>query len=213
MSTGAAGRVDLRRTLDHYAARHGEWRALQVPPLRYLAVDGEGDPDVTPAYAEALGALYPFAYALRAVGRAETGRDHVVPPLEGLWWADDLAAFTTRRDRSAWRWTLLILVPDWLSADHVERAREAAAVRRPTAPLDRVRLEALDEGSCVQTLHLGPYDAEGPVLADLHDRVLPERGLVETGHHHEIYLGDPRRSAPERLRTILRQPVAPAASG
>jgi hypothetical protein len=122
-------KTDLRKTLDSYRARAGEFRVLDLPPLRYLMVDGSGDPDTAPAYAEALAALYPVAYRLKFAAKA-AGHDHV-----------------------------------------------------------------------------GPYDAEGPVLAELHDRFIPGAGLAMTGRHHEIYLNDARRTAPERLRTILRQPV------
>jgi hypothetical protein len=202
--------TDFRKDLDTYRARRGEIRLVEVPPLRYLMVDGQGDPDRAPEYVDALRTLYPLAYALRRVSRDGLGRDYVVPPLEGLWWADDMTAFTTRRDRSAWRWTLMLMAPHWLAADHLAAAREAVAARRPSLPVGRVRAEVLDEGTCVQTLHVGSFEDEGPVLADLHGRYLPEHGLVMTGRHHEVYLSDPRRTAADRLRTILRQPVRPA---
>ena len=149
--------------------------------------------------------LYPVAYALKFASKA-AGRDYVVPPLEGLWWAQDMDTFTRRRDKAAWEWTLLLLVPDWLGPDEVA---VAVGRTRPRAPerLDDVRLEVLAEGRCLQTLHIGPFDDEGPVLRRLHHEVLPGAGLVPTGRHHEIYLSDPRRTAPEKQRTILRQPV------
>ena len=200
------GKVDVKKELDAYRATAGEFRLVEVPELRYLMIDGHGDPN-GPALADAVGALYPVAYTVKFASKRELGRDYVVPPLEGLWWSEDLTAFTTRPDRDAWRWTLLLLVPAWLGVQDVAAARAAVARRRPALELDRVRLEELDEGLCAQTLHVGPYDDEGPVLADLHERFLPEHGLEPTGHHHEVYLGDPRRTAPERLRTILRQPV------
>ncbi|WP_307844681.1 GyrI-like domain-containing protein [Actinotalea solisilvae] len=206
MSTAAAA-TDLKRTLDSYAARRGEIRLVEVPSMRYLAADGQGDPNTSPDYTAALEALYPLAYTLKFASKRELGRDYVVPPLEGLWWADDPAAFTTRRDTNAWSWTLLLLVPDWLGTEHVDAARADVARKKPEVAVDRVRLEELDEGLCAQTLHVGSFDDEGPVLADLHDRFVPEHGLVMTGRHHEIYLSDPRRTAPEKLRTILRQPV------
>lgn len=205
--SAAAAATDLKRTLDSYAARRGEIRLIEVPTLRYLAADGHGDPNTSPDYAAALEAVYPLAYTLKFASKRELGRDYVVPPLEGLWWADDPAAFTTRRDKNAWSWTLLLLVPDWLGAEHVDAARASVAAKKPEVDLGRVRLEVLDEGLCAQTLHVGSFDDEGPVLADLHDRFVPENGLVMTGRHHEIYLSDPRRTAPEKLRTILRQPV------
>jgi hypothetical protein len=202
----SATKTDLTRTLDAYAARRGEIRLLEVPPLRYLMVDGHGDPSTAPQYTRALEALYPLAYALKLASKA-LGRDYVVPPLEGLWWADDMTAFTTARDKSAWEWTLMLMTPPWISPDDVAAARDSVAARKPPVRTGKVRVEVLDEGLCVQTLHVGSFDEEGPVLADLHDRYIPEHGLRMTGRHHEIYLSDPRRSAPGRLRTILRQPV------
>jgi hypothetical protein len=199
-------KVDLTKTLDHYRARQGELRLLEVPPLRYLMVDGHGDPATSPEYAHALAALYPLAYALKLTAK-QRDRDYVVPPLEGLWWADDMTAFTTARDTSAWDWTLLLLTPSWITPDDVAAARDAVAAKKPAAGVERVRDDVLDEGLCVQTLHVGAFDDEGPVLADLHERFVPEHGLSLTGRHHEVYLSDPRRTAPERLRTILRQPV------
>ncbi|WP_312676102.1 GyrI-like domain-containing protein [Microbacterium sp.] len=202
-------KVDLKKEIPTYAARRGRFDLVTVPPLQYLMCDGAGDPNTAPAYRQALEALYPVAYALKFASKRELDRDYVVPPLEGLWWADDPALFTTRRDKSSWQWTLMILVPDWLTREHVDRAREAAGAKGVDG-VHAVRLDNLDEGLSVQTLHVGSYDDEAPVLAELHDRVIPERGLRMTGHHHEIYLSDARRTAPDKLRTILRQPVAAA---
>ncbi len=202
-------KVDLKKEIPTYAARRGRFDLVTVPPLQYLMCDGAGDPNTAPAYRQALEALYPVAFALKFASKRELDRDYVVPPLEGLWWADDPALFTTRRDKSSWQWTLMILVPDWLTREHVDRAREAAGAKGVDG-VHAVRLDTLDEGLSVQTLHVGSYDDEAPVLAELHDRVIPERGLRMTGHHHEIYLSDARRTAPDKLRTILRQPVAAA---
>lgn len=200
-------KTDFKRSLDSYRARHGDVRLVEVPTLQYLMVDGAGDPNTSPDYAEALQVLYPLAFALKFASKQNLGRDYVVPPLEGLWWAPDMTAFTTRRDKSAWRWTLMLMTPDWLGPEQVAAAQGAVAANKPRLPVERVRLEMLDEGLCVQTLHVGPFDDEGPVLAHLHERVIPGQGLAMTGKHHEIYLSDPRRTAPARLRTILRQPV------
>lgn len=199
-------KVDLKKELASYSAPRGSFAVVTVPPLRYLMINGRGDPNTSPTYATALQALYPVAYKLKFLSKAELGRDYTVMPLEGLWWADDMDAFTTTRDASRWQWTLLNLVPDWITAEHVERAK-AAATRSVTAPVDTVRLELLDEGLSVQTLHLGPYDDETAVLDELHHRFIPDNGMRLSGRHHEIYLSDARRTAPERLRTILRQPV------
>ena len=199
-------KVDLRREVPSYAATR-TFGLVTVPPLRYLMVDGHGDPNTSPAYEDALGTLFPVAYALKAVGRRELGRDHAVPPLEGLWWSDDMAAFTDRRDKATWDWTMLSLVPDWLTEVHVGAARADVAAKRRAPLLDALRVGTLDEGLCAQVLHVGSYDDEAPLLASLHGEWLPAHGLRPTGRHHEIYLADPRRTPPERLRTILRQPV------
>lgn len=198
---------DVKKALDCYRATRGRFRVLEVPDLRYLMVDGHGDPNTSEAFAEAVGTLQPLSWTLKFASRNELGRDYVVPPLEGLWHAPDLTAFTTARDKSAWDWTLMMLVPDWVEDALVDAARDRVREAGTAARLDDVRLEPLAEGLSVQTLHVGSFDDEGPVLARLHDEVLPAEGLEPCGTHHEIYLSDVRRVAPEKLRTILRQPV------
>jgi hypothetical protein len=200
-------KIDLKKQLDCYAATRSEFRILEVPPANYLMIDGEGDPN-TPVFAEATEALYPLAYTIKFASKRELGRDYVVPPLEGLWWADDMAAFTARRDKSRWSWTLLIMQPEWIDAGLVDTARRAVEAKGAPTRLHDIRFATLDEGLCVQTLHVGSFDDEAPVLARLHDEFIPANGLRMTGRHHEVYLSDPRRTAPEKLRPILRQPVA-----
>lgn len=179
---------------------------LDVPELLFLQVDGHGDPNTAPVYGESVQALYGIAYALRfALRQGPEGVDAPVMPLEGLWWSEDMATFTAG-DTSAWDWTLMIRVPDLVDAELLEAARAATARKRPTPALDRVRLRRWTEGLAAQVLHVGPYSAEGPTIAALH-QFIADQGLVLTGVHHEVYLGDPRRAAPERLRTIIRQPA------
>lgn len=202
-------KVDLKK-LEQYRARHGSFEVLDVPEARYLAVDGRGDPNTSSAFREAVETLFPVAYALKFRSARELGRDYVVPPLEGLWWAEDHAVFTTARDPEAWLWTLLVLVPDWVADELVTATVAEVAAKKAPPHVAALRLERLAEGRCVQTLHLGPFSEEGPVLARLHEEFLPAHGLRPSGKHHEVYLSDLRRTAPERLRTILRQPVAPA---
>lgn len=187
-----------------YAPPQGRFDVVDVPPMRYLAVDGHGDPNTTPAYPKAVRALYAVTYTLRSAQKA-AGRPFVVSPLEGLWRATDPAAFV-RREKSAWNWTMLIALPEWVSDAEVTAARRAARTRTDV-DVAGVDVLALDEGRCVQTLHVGSYDDEGPVLDRLHREFMPEHGLTFHGDHHEIYLGDPRRTPAERLRTVLRQPV------
>ncbi|MCA0146577.1 GyrI-like domain-containing protein [Blastococcus sp. LR1] len=203
-------KVDLKRSLDAYRAVRGRFRVVDVPELQYLMIDGHGDPNTSPAVAEAVAALYPVAYGMKFASKVELGRDYVVPPLEGLWWAEDMRSFTAARDKTRWNWSLMLLTPDWIDRPTFLAAAGRAAARKRPARLDDVRLETLAEGRCVQTLHVGSFDDEAEVLAHLHDVVIPDLGFHMTGRHHEIYLSDPRRTAPARQRTILRQPVAPA---
>lgn len=203
-------KTDLKKTLDAYQAKHQEFRFVDVPPLQYLMVDGHGDPNVATEYAEAISALYPVAYRLKFISKQELGQDYVVMPLEALWWAADMEVFTSSRDKSQWDWTTMIMVPDWITVDMFDRAVTEVASKKRPASIDKVRLETLREGRCVQTLHVGAYDDEAGVLATMHDDVIANSGLRMTGKHHEIYLSDPRRVDPSRLRTILRQPVEQA---
>lgn len=206
-------KVDLKKSLDSYQGTRGEFRIVDVPTRRYLMIDGHGDPNTSVSYTSALEALYPVAYTLKFASKRELGRDYVVPPLEGLWWADDMTVFTTHRDKSRWNWTMMIMTPDWIDRTMFDTAVEA--VRRKKAPgrLGDVRLESLSEGLCVQTLHVGSFDAEADVLEQMHHVFLPGNSLQLRGTHHEIYFSDPRKTAPEKLRTLLRQPVAPLRVG
>jgi hypothetical protein len=207
----AEAKVDFKRELACYRARRDLPQVVDVPDLQYLMIDGHGDPN-TPVYGEAVAALYPVAYKLKFASRQDLGRDYVVMPLEGLWWAADMATFTSARDKARWDWTLMIMVPDWITGGMVGAAVEQAARGGKARParLDDVRLETLSEGRCVQALHVGPYDDEAELLRRMHEEFIPERGLTMTGKHHEIYLSDPRRADPSTLRTILRQPVTGA---
>ena len=200
-------KADLKKELGAYTATRGRFDVVALPPLRYLMIDGHGDPNTAARYRDALQTLYPVAYAVKFLSKRTLHRDYTVMPLEALWWADDMAAFTSARDKSQWDWTLLNLLPDWITDAQVEEARATVAAKGTAPLLDELRVETHDEGLCVQTLHLGPYDDEAGVLAELHESFIPEAGLRMTGRHHEIYLSDARRTAPEKLRTILRQPV------
>jgi hypothetical protein len=200
-------KADFKKDLDAYRAAHREFRIVQVPDLHYLMIDGRGDPNTSPAFTHAAGALYPVAYKLKFASKRELGRDYVVMPLEGLWWAEDMDAFTTARDKSRWDWTLMIMVPDWIDHDLFTATVQQVGAKNGPARLDEVRLEPLSEGRCVQTLHIGTYDDEAELLARMHHEFIPAQGLEMVGKHHEIYLSDARRVAPDELRTILRQPV------
>lgn len=203
-------KLDFKKTIESYQARRGEFRILSVPRLQYLMIDGHGDPNTSETFQAAIAALYPIAYGLKFASKRELGRDYTVMPLEGLWWSDDMETFTVARDKSAWHWTLMIMQPDWITQERFQQAKEQAASKAPSANLDQVRLESLDEGRCVQTLHIGSFDDEAEILARMHDEFIPAHGLRMVRKHHEIYLSDFRRVSPEKLRTILRQPVESA---
>lgn len=208
MAPESAAKVNLTKTLDSYQARRGQFRILEVPRMQYLMLDGRGDPNTSPAFAEAITALYPIAYKIKFASKNDLGRDYVVPLLEGLWWSPDMSSFTSARDKSRWNWTLMIMVPDWIDGEMVESARVTASRKAgASAAIERVRFDALDEGPCVQTLHVGSFDDETEVLAELHDEFIPNNSLVMSGTHHEIYFSDFRKVEPSKLRTILRQPV------
>ena len=202
-------KIDLKRELPWYTAKRDSPQIIEVPELQYLMIDGHGDPN-TPAYEAAVSALYPLAYTLKFASKKHVGRDYVVMPLEGLWWADDMDTFTSARDKTRWDWTLMILTPEWITVDMFTSAVDQVRGKKTPERLDDVRLEGLSEGQCVQALHVGAYDDEAELLRRMHEEFIPQHGLTMVGKHHEIYLGDPRRVEPSKLRTILRQPVAPA---
>ncbi|MFB2581392.1 GyrI-like domain-containing protein [Herbiconiux sp. P15] len=191
-----------------YAPRAKGFVLVDVPELQYIAVDGHGDPNTSSDYADAVEALFSVAYAVKFASRNDLGRDFVVGPLEGLWWADDMSTFRSR-DKDEWDWTMLISQPDWISGDMVASAVEKVSAKKDVRALGLLRLVTLAEGLSVQALHIGSYDDETPLLDDLHDRYLPAHDLTFNGDHHEIYLSDARRTEPAKLRTVIRQPVAP----
>jgi hypothetical protein len=206
MMTTTATRIDLRRDLPDLYRAGPRPAFVDVPERPALMIDGTGDPNTSPVYAAALRALYAVAYGVRfALKKGPAAVDAPVLPLEGLWWVPDMARFAVA-DKAAWHWTLLIPQTDVVTAGLVTDCAQAAR-RKGVEDVDRVRLERFAEGRCAQVLHRGPYADEGPTVAALH-RFIAESGCALTGRHHEIYLGDPRRTAPERLRTLIRQPVA-----
>ena len=184
---------------------------VDVPELSFLMIDGRGDPNSSEAYQDALGALYGIAYTLKStLKKSDPERDFKVAPLEGLWWADAEAPSREelQAERDSWNWTMMIAVPDAVTAAELTAAAEAAARRRTLPATGSVRLERFEEGLAAQIMHAGPYADEAPTIAALHAFVDAE-GYELRGRHHEIYLGDPRRTAPERLKTVIRHPVSP----
>lgn len=198
-------RLDLKKVLKALYSAPSDPLVVDIPPMNYLMIDGLGDPSTSPAYAAAIEALYGVAYTLKfTIKRSPAAIDYAVMPLEGLWWADDMQAFT-KGDRAKWHWTAMILQPEFVTSAQVEVARAAVLLKHPSPALDLLRFERFAEGRAAQLLHIGPYNAEGENIARLH-AFIGAQGAQLSGKHHEIYLSDPRRTAPEKLKTIIRQP-------
>jgi len=200
-------KLDLKKKWKHlYQPPADAITAVDVPPFNYLMVEGHGDPNTAPAFEQAAEALYSLSYTLKfSLKKSPSPVDYGVMPLEGLWWADDPRVFF-EADKSSWKWTAMILQPDFITRAQVEAAFDEVRKKKNPAALDRVRMETLEEGPSAQTLYLGPFAEEGPVIQRMHD-FIQASGKHLYGKHHEIYLSDPRRTAPEKLKTILRQPM------
>jgi len=202
-------KVDFKKTIDAYRARKGRFDLVDVPDLQYFMIDGHGDPNAAPEFTSAIEALYPLAYGVKFASKKNLDRDYAVMPLEGLWRADDQSSFTSSRDKSRWHWTLMIMQPDWITGQMMADAAAMASAKNSAVRVDEVRLARLREGVCAQTLHVGTYDDEAPVLAEMHDVFIPAQEMRLSGTHHEVYFSDPRRGDPAKRRTLLRQPVQP----
>lgn len=202
-----ARKVDVLKDLGPIYRPPGDPVLVEVPELRFLMLDGRGDPNHSEQYRAAVEALCAVSYAVKfAVKRGGIGLDYKVMPLEALWWSDPIQDFSVER-KDQWLWTMMIMQPRFVPAPVVEQAAAEVSNKNGMPRANDARLETLSEGLCAQVMHVGPYSAEGPTVANLH-RFIAEGGYALRGKHHEIYLGDPRRTAPERLRTVIRQPVA-----
>lgn len=201
-------KTDYKKELKQfYSAKAGNPVTVQVPKMNFIMVDGMGDPNTSQDYQDAIQALYKVAYAIKFTSKLAYGHDFGVMPLEGLWWTPNMADFSPK-DKSNWLWTAMIMQPETVTKSMFDQA--VAQVRQKKAPnaLDKVRFSAYDEGRAAQVLYIGPYAEEGPTIIRLHEYIAEQGGTLSgtTKHHHEIYLGDPRRTAPENLKTIIRQP-------
>lgn len=199
-------KLDLRKQLKHlYQPSAKQIAEVQVPAFTFLMVDGQGDPNTSTEYTEAVEALFTVSYTARfMVKKGPSQQDYAVMPLEGLWWSDDLAAFA-RGDRAQWRWTMMIMQPDFVPRALLETAMAEAARKKPLPGIARLRIEPFEEGRCAQILHVGPFTTEGPTIERLHAHI-QARGRLR-GKHHEIYLTDIRRADPSRWKTVIRQPM------
>jgi len=201
-------KLDLRKQYKDFYKAGPEPRLLTLPPLLYLCLDGRGDPNRSPEFGAGMQALYALAYGLKfAAKKQNPPQDFTVMALEALWWAEDMAAFSLER-RDEWLWRAVILQPDFITQALMDSVRAEALKKKPEIAdaLKKAFLLTAEEGNCAQIMHTGPYSTEGPTVAALH-AFIEAQGLRKRGKHHEIYLSDPRRSEPERMQTIIRQPV------
>jgi hypothetical protein len=200
-------RVDHKKELKHlYGPPVRQVVEVEVPPMNFLMVDGRGDPNTALAYTEAVEALYGVAYALKfMVKRGPLAVDYKVMPLEGLWWVEDMSHFSMA-DKDQWLWTSMIMQPDLVDLASFEEAVAQVQKRKDLPALGRMRFERYHEGLSAQVMHVGPYADEAPTIERLH-QYIAGRGYQRRGKHHEIYLSDPRRTVPEQLKTVIRQPM------
>jgi hypothetical protein len=168
-------------------------------------VDGEGNPNTSQEYAEAVEALFSVSYTAKfSIKNGPQARDYAVMPLEGLWWADDMSAFAAN-EKSKWKWTMMIMQPSFVADAIVEASIAEVRTKKALPGVDRLRLESFTEGRCAQILHIGPFSEEGPTVERLHEFI--DARARRTGKHHEIYLTDIRRADPKNWKTIIRQPM------
>jgi hypothetical protein len=183
----------------------GRPEIVDVPEFNFLMLDGQGDPNVSADFQDAIGALYSLSYGAKFALK-KSGVEVRVMPLEALFWSPGTTILKTD-DHERWRWTTMLMQPEGVTVEVIEKVRAEAMRKKPNPALAKVHFKAFREGTCAQVMHIGPYSAEKPTIEKLHAFIAAE-GYRLAGKHHEIYLGDPRRAAPEKLRTIVRQPVA-----
>ncbi len=200
-------KIDYKKELKHlYKPSSKKVEIVDVPQMNFLMLDGAGDPNTAQEFKDAVEALFGVSYTLKfMIKKSDLEVDYGVMPLEGLWWAEDMSRFSIEK-KSDWKWTLMIMQPEYVSAERVDKAIEQVKKKKQLPALPKMRFEALTEGKAAQILHVGPFSEEGPSVEKVH-QCIEENGSKRSGKHHEIYLSDFRRTAPERLKTIIRQPM------
>ncbi len=198
-------KVDFRKTLKNlYNPPKGPFQIVDIPTMNFLAIDGTGNPNTSSDYKEAIEAVYSMAYGIKFAVKP-LGYEYVIPPMEGLWWMENMEEFT-QANKDRWEWTMMIMQPDWVNGEIVEKVRANTIKKKGNPKLEKIRFEAYHEGLSVQTLYIGAYSDEGPTIEEMH-RFIHNKGFLMNGKHHEIYLADQRKTAAAKLKTILRQPV------
>ncbi|MBI4812825.1 MAG: GyrI-like domain-containing protein, partial [Methanobacterium sp.] len=170
-----------------------------------LMIDGQGDPNTSQEYQNAMETIFPVSYKTKFISKKEKSQDYVVMPLEGLWWADNMEEFSIA-DKNSWKWTVMIRQPNFVSKLLVDKAISELVKKKDLPSLSELRFDTFEEGLAVQIMHIGPYgEAEGPAVGKLH-KFIENEGYKLSGKHHEIYISDMRRTKPEKLKTVIRQP-------
>lgn len=202
-------KTDFKKKLKHlYTPSATEVTIVEVPEMQFLMVDGQGDPNTSQEFKDTYQILYPVAYKVKFMSKAK-GKDYVIPPPEALWWADDMEDFLAG-NKNKWKWTSMLMVPDIITSEMVDEAIEFTKEKKSDLPptFSNLRFEKYNEGKAAQILYIGPYSEEHAVIRRIH-QIIEEQGGTFDGHnqkHHEIYLSDPRRANPDKLKTVIRQP-------
>lgn len=201
-------KIDYKKELKQfYGASAKKVEVVEVPQMNFLMIDGEGDPNTSKAFQDAVEALFSISYTLKfMIKKGKEAIDYGVLPLEGLWWAEDISQFKTQLKKNNWKWTLMIMQPKYITAKLVNEAIEEMKKKKDLTALSKIRFEAFSEGKAAQTMHIGPFSEEGPTIQKVHDYI-GEMKFKLSGKHHEIYLSDIRKAAPEKWKTIIRQPM------
>jgi hypothetical protein len=201
-------KIDYLKQLKHlYAPSAKKVEIVDVQQMNFLMIDGEGDPNTSQAFRDAVEALFSISYTLKfMVKKGESGVDYGVLPLQALWWSDDPSAFISG-NKDAWKWSVMIMQPELITAEMVEKAKNEVQRKKKLASLSLVRFVPFQEGKAAQILHIGPFSEEGPTIEKVHS-FIENNGSQRRGKHHEIYLSDIRRAAPEKWKTIIRQPMS-----
>ena len=194
--------LDLKKELFFYKEKENEMNIVDIPELTYIMIDGSGDPNKE-VYKESIEAMYALAYTIKFAYKKED-KDFVVMPLEGLWYHDDMKLFNANK-KDEWKWTSMILMPDYITKEEFEACKQTAFNKKKNNLIKNIRLEKLKEGKCVQTLYIGPYYLETKTIEAIHKHI-SDSGYKLSGKHHEIYLNDPRKVDPAKYKTIIRQP-------
>ncbi|MCX6808572.1 MAG: GyrI-like domain-containing protein [Candidatus Berkelbacteria bacterium] len=202
-------KIDYKKELrELYSPKSDKISEVKVPWMNFIIIDGKGDPNKEGEFQQAIESLYPVAYGIKFAVKKDSGVDFGVMPLEALWWAENMKDFDPDKgNRDNWLWSAMIMQPKEVTANIFEKIVNEVKTKKNLPLIERIRFESIEEGEAVQIMHIGPFSQEGPNILRLH-QAIAEKGAKLTGKHHEIYLSDMRRVAPEKLKTVLRQPFA-----